>query len=128
MRLALLMTTALLALLLTLPVQAKNTHCASAKAQVAAMSAKLPIEVDAVTQTIKATASCSNKQLHVTRSIALKQSRMEADFKDFLQKQDDEFVCGDKNRRALLDADWKRIVDYKFQDGDVVKITVKCAK
>lgn len=103
-----------------------DTLCVAAKAQVAALQAQLPIEVDAVTATTAATASCENKVIRLERSVALKQSRMEADFKDFLQKQDNDFVCTDKSRRTLVNNGWTWSIHYTFQDGNPVIITASC--
>ncbi len=112
--------------LLAIPAPAKDAHCGAAKTQVAVMTAKLPIEVDAVTQTTAVQASCTARQVVLKRTVALKQSRMEADFKDFLQKQDNTFVCTDKDRRALVDAGWSWQIGYTFQDGDGFTITASC--
>ena len=117
---------AFLCLALTLPAAARDAHCTAAKSQVAALQAKLPIEVDAVTETTAAAASCDDKKITLTRRVALKQSRMESDFKDFLQKQDNQSVCTDKGRRALLDAGWTWSLSYTFQDGAPVTITASC--
>ncbi len=104
---------------------AKDAYCVSAEAQVALMSAKLPIEVDAVTKTVSAEASCDAKQVRLTRVVDLELWRMEADFKDFLQKQDNEMVCADKNRRSLIDGGWQWGVEYRFKGGEV-QIVVSC--
>ncbi len=117
---------ALLGLALTLPAAAKDAHCTAAKSQVAALQAKLPVEVDAVTETTAAAASCDDKKINLTRRVALKQSRMEADFRDFLQKQNNEHVCTNKDRRALVDAGWTWSVSYTFQDGAPVTIIAAC--
>lgn len=117
---------ALLALAFALPAHAKDAHCTAAEALVNALRAKLPIEVDAVTETTAAKAACAARQVTLARTVALKQSRMEADFKDFLQKQDDAFVCEDKARRALAAAGWTWRFVYTFQDGDPVTITASC--
>lgn len=110
------------------PVHAKDVHCASAEKQVAELTAKLPIEVDAVTETTKAEVSCASKQVVLFRKVELKQSRMEADFKSFLQKQGNDFTCSDKSRLALTKAGWKWVFSYKFEDGEPVMITATCAK
>lgn len=117
---------ALLVLVGALPAHAKDAHCTAAEALVAAMTTKLPIEVDAVTETTAATATCPARQVMLARSVALKQTRMEADFKDFLQKQDNAFVCEDKAHRALAAAGWAWRFVYTFQDGDPVTITASC--
>ncbi len=111
---------------LMLPAHAKDVHCTAANSHVAALQAKLPIEVDAVTRTTAAAANCDDKKINLTRRVALKQSRMESDFKDFLQRQDNEYVCTDKSRRALVDAGWTWSVSYTFQDGAPVTITAAC--
>lgn len=105
---------------------AQAADCSSAKSAVAAITAKLPIEVDAVTNTTAAATDCDQKQVFVERKIDLKQSRMQADYKDFLQKQDNTAFCVDKPSRALVDAGWDWTVRYTFQDGEPVNITVSC--
>ena len=128
MRFAHFLTFTLVGLVLASAAQAKDAHCTAARADVAAMSAKLPIEVDAATNTVAATADCDAKRVAVQRTVDLKLARMESDFKDFLQNQDNKAVCGNKSRRALLDAGWQWLVAYKFQEGDTVEIKAKCAK
>ena len=54
------------------------------------------------------------------------QTRMEADFKNFLQKQDDTFVCEDEARRALTAAGWTWRFVYTFTDGAPVTVTASC--
>lgn len=115
-----------LGLALALPAHAKDAHCTAAEALVAAMSTKLPIEVDAVTETTAAKADCPARQVTLARTVALKQTRMEADFKDFLLKQDNAFVCDDKARRTLTAAGWAWRFVYTFQDGTPVTITASC--
>lgn len=105
---------------------AQAADCASAKSAVAAITAKLPIEVDAVTNTTAAASNCAQKQVVIDRKIDLKQSRMEADYKDFLQKQDDTAFCVDKASRVLVDTGWDWTVRYTFQDGEPVNIKVSC--
>lgn len=117
---------ATVALVVAASADAKDDHCAAATAMAKAMTANLPIEVDAVTQTVGVEAACDARELSLSRHVALKQSRMESDFKDFLQAQDDEFACTDKARRTLVDAGWKWITTYKFQDGEPVVITANC--
>ena len=108
------------------PLVAKDANCASAKAEVAAIAANLPIEVDAVTNTTAAAANCDNKQVLLERKVELKQSRMEADFQDFLQQQDNTAFCANEASRALIDAGWQWTVRYTFQDGTPVNIKATC--
>jgi len=108
------------------PSAAKDAHCASAETEVAAIAAKLPIEVDAVTNTTSAKAHCDKKQVVLARKVELKQSRMEANFQGFLQKQDKTAFCANKASRELIDAGWQWTVRYTFQDGSPVNINAKC--
>lgn len=110
----------------TTSVMASERDCALAKSAVAAISAKLPIEVDAVTNTASVAANCDKKQVVLQRTVELKQSRMQANFREFLQKQDDTAFCADKASRALIDAGWKWTVRYTFQDGSPVNIDTSC--
>jgi len=118
-------------LLFGAPAQAKTPlvfeiTCDAAREVVDEMAKGLPADVDAVTKTTAVRADCDGKRVDIARSVELKQSRMEKDFRDYLQKQDDDFACGTKALRRLIDGGWRVAVTYVFTDGDPVVTTPAC--
>lgn len=104
----------------------KTAECVAALAQAEKINKDQPIEVDSVTNTTAARASCEAKTLVVTREIDLKHARMEADFKDFLTKQISDHACADKTEGPLIRSGWTVRYENVFNDGPVAKIVVAC--
>ena len=105
---------------------AADALCQKAEARAQAVRAKVPVEVDSVTNTTDAAADCGARLFAVAREIDLKHARMEADFKDFLTKQITEHACADATERALADAGWMVRYANAFSDGPVVNVDVAC--
>lgn len=126
MRLLPLITVGLIAGATVTPAHAQDAMCEAAAIQIGALERTFPADVDSVTKTVGVDLFCDKKQVVQARSIDLKQSTMQPDYMDYLQKQDNAQSCGVKERRALIDAGWTWSSRYTFQGGETVLISAKC--
>jgi hypothetical protein len=106
--------------------QTPSELCTKANEVVNTLSNMVPIEVDAVTNTTAVVTDCGQSRIQFTRAVDLKLASMEKDFRDFLQKQDNEYACGDAALKDLVAAGWTVRFSYRFQGGAPIVVEAKC--